>query len=393
MNVPGPPLSKDVDHTLRGDFTQPITTSWKTWTELTPDFFDRWKGLCGDSLTGTPFLAPEFVSAALRHGIVEEPPLVFACEQGESLIGLGLFSSIGSSFKLPMPHLRAWQTPHTYSDGLLLRCSQELVVLDAFFENLTRGGHWHAVEFPRCPLRDDFTEIWMESAERRGVRTFEGTTWERAALDLNVPPANDMQSVSLQRARSLRRGWKSLERHGAVRFEIVRDLSRIPRCLEELLRLEDLGWKGELGTSLASQESHSRFFRDMILGMADRHCVAFSRLLVAERPVAGVAHLISGQVVSAFKLGWDPEFERGCPGFQIKSQLAAQAADAFPGMRLVDSCASPGSFIEKVWSGRRSFALKLFAISSLAKASASVVGGLRRLKRNANRLTSGWWPR
>jgi len=293
---------------------------------------------------------------------------------------------------MPLPHLRSWQTPHTYGDGLLLRRGHEAAVLRAFWAALAHHGHGHAVEFPRFPLEQAGEDAWIETAGGAGVKVFQGTTWKRAALRLDhEADRSTIETVSLQRARSLRRGWKALERVGPVRFEIVRERSQIPRCLEDLLRLEDLGWKGELGTSLASLESRSRFFRDMVLALAERRRVAFSRLLVGERAVASVAHLLAGDVVHAFKIGWDPEFERGCPGFQMKVRMAAEAAAAFPGIRLIDSCSSEGSFIEKVWPDRRTFALTMFAVGTLAKASASLVGGLRNLKRSANRLATGWW--
>lgn len=394
MNVVTQHTSETLGYSRGGGPSGTVSASWMRWEDVDASFIDRWRCLFQTCGMGTPFLSPDFVVPAVRRlsGLV--PPMIFVCEQGDMLLGLGLFCSLGSSVRMPLRHLRAWQTPHTYCDGLLIRRDQGETVLKSFWEDLTVQGWWHAVEFPRFPLNENDAAIWVSTAEQFGVRSYLGTPWTRAALHIEHQPESRMlQSVSLQRARSLRRGWKSLEKFGEVRFEVVRDMTRIPRCLEDMLRLENLGWKGECWTSLASQESDSRFFREMVLGMADGGDVAFSRLLVGERPVASVVHLTAGDVVYAFKLGWDPEFERGCPGFQIKAQMAAHAGTEFPEARMIDSCAGSGSFIERVWPDRRALALKMFAVSSLGKASAGVLGGLRCLKRNAHRLASGWWPR
>jgi len=357
----------------------------RAWSRevLTPAFLRQWKELARRSLTPNPFLESEFVLPALDHlsGLSEPLFLTVDDPQGR-LVGLGIFEEVAGSRRLPIPHLRSWQTPHTYLDGLLLDCRVADEAAAAFWQYLGEGPHsWHGVEFPQLRGDDDFDQALSRAAETAGVEWSEIRTWSRAMLRTDQPPEELERGISPKRAKSLRRGWHELERRGVAGFRVDRhDASSITKPVDDFLRLEALGWKAEEGTALDCCEDQRKFFRAMMSAFAAGGKTLFSRIDVGGETVATVAHILSGEGAFAFKLGWDPTMERGCPGFQLKARLTEHAEELLPETRWVDSCSTEGSFIEHVWADRSEFRHRLFLTSRAASVAASVVGKVRGLR-------------
>lgn len=350
---------------------------------LTPAFLRQWKDLARRSVTPNPFLEPEFVLAALDHLQDLADPVFLTIDDPQGrLLGLGVFEEVAGSRRLPIPHLRSWQTPHTYLDSLLLdrRVADEASA--AFWHYLAEGHHsWHGVEFPQFRLGDTFDSIFNGAAGAAGVELSDNKSWSRATLRTDQSPEQMARGISSKRAKSLRRGWHELERRGPTTFHLDRcDDSTVAGPVSEFLRLEALGWKAEQGTALDCCEEQRGFFRAMMSAFAASGRTLFSRIEVGGETVATVAHILSGEGAFAFKLGWDPSLERGCPGFQLKSQLVEHAEQLLPETRWVDSCSTEGSFIEHVWADRSEFRHRLYLTSRVASVAASVVGKVRVLR-------------
>jgi len=347
--------------------------------DLGESFLEEWRELEKHSTHRNPFQSPGYVLAAARHLPGVQQPLVCTVEQQGVLQGLFVLEAVSWSRRLPLRHLRAWQTPHTYLDAPLLRADRAEAALDLFWNFLTHGDHeWHGVEFSRFPHAEAMTDLFDRTAHDQGITCLQGRVWERACLNLHSGTAQEStQFLTLKRLKSLRRGWRELEKQGDVRFEIVNDPHRTADCAEEFMRLESLGWKSSVGTAIASSLEHQRFFREMITQFNAREEVFFTRLLINEEAVASVVHLKSGNAAYAFKLGWNPAMERGCPGFQLKLKTAMHAAEQLPELQLVDSCSSPGSFIERVWPHRRKFCNRVYVSSPVGQLASSMVSSLR----------------
>jgi CelD/BcsL family acetyltransferase involved in cellulose biosynthesis len=357
--------------------------------DVDSSFLEAWTELEQHALAPSPFLSPDFVLPAARYLQHLQSPIFLSVEQGNALMALAICEEVSHSRRLPVRHLRSWQTPHTYCDGLLLRAGVTDSVLAAFWRFLSSGGHdWHGIEFPRC-LDGEPMDQWLDaSAASAQVMCLRGTSWSRASLrPREIDAGQILQSLSTKRAKSLKRGWRELEKRGQTRFEVQRDPQKIEHCADELMRLEHLGWKSGVGTSLASQECQSQFFRDVIRRANQRGSVFFSRILVGEETIASVANFRYGNTVSCFKLGWDPAFERGCPGFHLLMQSAFAIPAEFPSVHLIDSCSSTGSFIEHLWPQRRQFASRTYVTSPVGALAATMMNGLRWVRDNARSVS------
>ncbi|MFG0336145.1 MAG: GNAT family N-acetyltransferase [Maioricimonas sp. JB049] len=124
----------------------------------------------------------------------------------------------------------------------------------------------------------------------------------------------------------------------------------------------------------------NRFCEDRVCRFAESNQIIFSELKIDDRTIASVVNLVSGGAAFAFKLGWDPQFERTCPGYQLKAQTVVEGPAQLADLAFIDSCASPGSFIEHVWPARRSLCAPLFLASRRSRAARHLVDAARTLR-------------
>lgn len=338
----------------------------------------RWAALASQAAAAAPFQQPEFVLSAAGLESTAAPWLWLG-SNAESLAAGGVFESVAPSPRHPYRLLRTWQTPYTFRDDLVLSGRPMTTVWGELWDEVRTGG-WHAVEFPQLPA-DSLTVRQLLTASSESALVSLGTPWTRPVLRRDRSgPAALRAVLSPQRRKSLHRGWRWLERAGAVDIAVLRSREAVERAAQTLLRLEALGWKGEQGTALASRAEHRRFFLNFVQQLAARGGIAFVELRVANEPIASLAVLLHAAEGFAFKIGWDPQWERGCPGFQLMSQLVSLMPSEFPDLERIDSCASPDSFIGRVWPDRAEFAACLVSLTRRAQLCTTVREGIRSVR-------------
>ncbi len=148
----------------------------------------------------------------------------------------------------------------------------------------------------------------------------------------------------------------------------------------EFLRLEQLGWKGELRTAIASRPDHEDFFLRAIRGFAAGGRAVFGELRIDDRVIASTCNLVAGSTLFALKLGWDPAFASGSPGFWSEIELASAVRSDRPDLLLIDSCSQAGSYVEAVAAGQVEMGAAVYVWSRRASALCTVRRQLRALR-------------
>jgi hypothetical protein len=120
--------------------------------------------------------------------------------------------------------------------------------------------------------------------------------------------------------------------------------------------------------------------------MGQHHRVRFAEITQSGRTIASMCLFRSENDYYAFKIGWDPQLERGCPGFLLASELQAHLTE-LPGCDRIDGCANPGSFLDHVWAEREEMGVATYTTtlwgSAAARGSEMVRGLIRRIRRPA----------
>src|SRR4029079_17342593 len=96
-------------------------------------------------------------------------------------------------------------------------------------------------------------------------------------------------------------------------------------------------------------------FREMIAGFGAEERALFIELQLDGKVVATTSNLISGRAGFAFKIGWQPELANVSPGrlAELAWLQHLYSHETMAGLQFWDSGATEGSYIEKLWPGRR----------------------------------------
>lgn len=360
-----------------------ITCRMTTIDRLTADDVEQWRTLAWQALEKNPYLCPEFVLPALRLRTAFRPIHVLMATvdepKGGGLCAIGFFRAHGPDPDFPLPHLRAYRSRHSFLTGLLLREDVARGAGHAMMEHLVFGNHrWFGAQFALHRLDGPQATLIRQICLDRGIVWYETRRSSRATLDLAPERRWAWQGhVSRQRQDSIRRARRGLAKAGTVtwRYLAGQDVGR--EQVDTFLNLEHRSWKSGAQSSLRSSPKDESFFREMVENFRRRDGVFFTELMLDDRVIASTCNLRVGSEGFAFKVAYDPEYRRMSPGVVNEYQFL-EALDRIPDLRTLDSGASEGSFIEKLWPGRIQLGTGYFIGKRSARLVATVMTGLRR---------------
>lgn len=322
--------------------------------ESSPAFEAAWRDLEQRSLLRNPFLSSSFLfpqwGATAKSA--SSQLLTIIDRQGRWLLA-GIFERVSATRQLPLPHLRAVQSEHCFMTGVLVDATEREPVVETLWKFL-KQQHLHGLALPTFPLQSSLAGLLTAQCERQRMVVTVDDRCQRATVC-----ATDGSAMSAKRAKSLRRGRRALEKIGPVMLRFTGCPEGDLSAVERFLYLESLGWKGESQSALACRQGEAEALKRVAFGFATRDRIRFAELVLGETVIASMCLLRSESEYYAFKIGWDPQFERGCPGFLLAAEIQDHMSQ-LPDCASIDSCASPGSFLDHVWPGRKEIGTALF---------------------------------
>lgn len=346
----------------------------------------EWDELESRRAGGIMYLSSRFILPASRYLDPKRRLLIMTIRRGtpsdDQLIGLGVFVARPPSMRFPLPHLEAYRSKHTPLTGMLLDTKHHAHALAGIASYLS------SVSSPWCGIRFEsmFANGHLDRTDASGVtptvRWDEQYRHRRAVLTpANASVIREAVLADGRLGKELRRKRRRLEELGTVgwRFVSGRDVSE--EVIETFLRLEHQGWKAERRSSLLSNAADAEFFRAMSAGFAAQERAFFTELTLDGRVIASTSNFISGNVGFSFKIGWDQEFAAVSPGLLNELELMRHAGQCLGGLSYIDSGASEGAFIERLWRERCEVATGTLTGGYTGPAILPALSVARRLKR------------
>jgi CelD/BcsL family acetyltransferase involved in cellulose biosynthesis len=166
------------------------------------------------------------------------------------------------------------------------------------------------------------------------------------------PDAYYAQAVRPKKRKEIRRLGKRLAEKGPIRARILADRSELESWCATYLGLEQAGWKGEAGSTLAGRPDSEAFFRETVAAAHQAGRLQFLRLDVGENCIAMLVNFLTPPGSFSFKTVFDEAWARYSPGVLLQLENLKILDD--PRIRWMDSCAAEDHpMIDGLWTERR----------------------------------------
>ncbi len=256
---------------------------------------------------------------------------------------------------LSIKTISLWRHLHCFLATPLIRRGMERECLEAFFDWLGRASSGAAlIEFGWVNTDGPFYELLTGYLNETGKASFTADEFTRALYR----PASDADSylsaaISKEHRRDLRRRQKRLSEQGRVEFVALEEGANAEAWVENFLRLEASGWKGQEGSAFSSNDSGRSFFVKAMIEAANKGRLMMIGIELDGRPVALKCNLIAAPGSFAFKIAYDEEYARFSPGVLLEMENI-RLLHGLSEVEWMDSCAEPNHFMmNRVWTERR----------------------------------------
>ncbi len=136
-----------------------------------------------------------------------------------------------------------------------------------------------------------------------------------------------VKSSSLR--RNLANRTRHLSQHGPIQMRTAREQGDLEGFLEEFVRIESSGWKGEGGTrtAIAFAPAARAFYDSLLAESSPVFETDIALLYTGDKAVAGEFLISTGGWEHIYKIGYDADYTKGSPG-QLLLQIVLEQAKA-----------------------------------------------------------------
>jgi hypothetical protein len=163
------------------------------------------------------------------------------------------------------------------------------------------------------------------------------------------------KAFSAASRKKLRQHRRRLSEKGELSSVVITDPHAVRSALEDFLRMEASGWKGEQGTALLCNDADAAFTRAAVGALADQDSACIHALYLGREPVSMQIVLRAGASAFTWKIAYDETLRAFSPGMLLlEDYTAAFLKDESIGF--VNSCAHDDHGFMSVWTERESIA-------------------------------------
>jgi Acetyltransferase (GNAT) domain len=263
----------------------------------------------------------------------------------------------------------------------LIRQGYGYPVIEALFK-------WLAAAREGCILVE-FNEVTAEGPFNRLLfdfikdRSLSGFVYNRFGRALYRPErdvdAHMQRAVSSKYRSQLRRKQKRLSELGPIRFAELQSHLDASEWIDEFLRLEATGWKGQEESAMLCKEAWRSFFVEAARGAFARDRLSMLEMRLGDELLAQRCSFTSGRESFLFKLAYNEEFSRFSPGIllEIENLGYLNRRDLSE-----DSCTAPDNPVfNHLWVERKLFQTTVVSWSRPGAMAISAMELFRKVKR------------
>lgn len=337
------------------------------------DLNNQWTELCDNTSLPVSSFLPSLTLGMLKHMPQYKDAkayVFFAKEKSNSSPKLvGVFPYQTSRYRWLLPN-RCYISMQNgfFGNGMpLIRSGYEVVVWEQFLDHLEKTpGTPNICYLERIACEGDSYRT-LEKVLKDTQRDFYFTDqFERSAIHSELSHteyiAEHYSKKSKKTASELRRQLRRLEELGTVQFEYSINPENNAKYLEQFLELENRGWKGQRGTSIACDAERVAMLKELINEKHNKPVYGFFVLTLDNKVIAiGLNYIQSGCLVTV-KMAYDEEYRSYAPGLLL-SWKTLELTLEHDDIKYINSNTIAGDVLEKIWKQRLEVGSIFFSVN------------------------------
>lgn len=313
---------------------------------------DEWIELASQAFDPNVFFEYDQLAPALSL-LSGSTPIIVACVFAKNsdgkqrqLIGLVPFERVPGRLGVTPAALRLWQHPYALLSTPLIHKKWAKAVWRALIAwSRSQDRSPQIIDMPLLLAEGGAYKALVDVVREDRLLLFVADHFTRAFLSEGPRTG----SISNSKLSQLRRKRRRLEDLGHVEYKELPHDGDVDRWIEDFLRLEASGWKGQEGTAMACRPEHADYFRQICRNAVARQRLHMPALLLDGKPVAMKCNFLSETGAFWLKVAYDESLSKFSPG----TLLELENVQNFPTDRWMDSCTAPTSYCDEIWNGRR----------------------------------------
>jgi CelD/BcsL family acetyltransferase involved in cellulose biosynthesis len=266
---------------------------------------------------------------------------------------------------LPIRTLAFWQHRYCYLAAPLIEAAHVWEVLDAFWRWFEKNSFGcHILDTGYLPGEGALHYVWSDFAIGRSSMML--LDYARAAL---VPRESAESYLTHAVSKRHRDEFLRLERRlgelGVLEYRLLEDPLAVDVWVEDFLRLEQSGWKGQPGGgAILNFERDAEYFRTTTREGFRNRRILLNSVALDGKPIAMKHSLLCGDGGFTFKIAYDEAYSKYSPGLLLELDTIRRVCRDRR-IRWLDSGAAPRHFMaNRIWTERRLIRRTLFSDGS-----------------------------
>jgi Acetyltransferase (GNAT) domain len=312
---------------------------------------DEWERLSRNAVEENPYYGPVFMRAMLENIEKNQEIKALAVYKDATLVGFLPFIIDPWRWLRASAISRAWITPYSTLTIPLVdnQCGREVVeaLVWAMDEHSAAGSFWL---FDNFNLEGPVAVLFDEVLRDKNLASKIFDEFDRPSLLQGATFDQHMLAqVSKKRRSSLKRNRKRLMEKGRVEMRFFTSGPGLETVVEDFLKMESAGWKGQRGTALASNASTAAFARS-VFGDAGGNSITRAEVLyLDEKPIAVSLSISVGKIAFTLKCTYDEAYRPYSPGLLLEQDIIKDFLETRWAERLDSAITTTGHVLQALW--------------------------------------------
>ena len=312
-----------------------------------------WEELSRNTIEENPYYSPTYMRALLENTEINTDIMALAVYREGKLAGFCPFITDKWRWLGAASVNRAWKNPYiTLTTPLVERHNPRQTVqalLMAMAGHATAGRFWL---FEELNLDGPAGVLIDEVVRKRNLSSCVFDEFDRPTLEQGSTFDQHMlDHVSKKRRRDLKRNRKRLSEKGRVEMRFFTSGPQLEAAVEDFLRIEASGWKGERGTALACNQNLLAFARQAFGTSCGKTITRADVLYLDEQPIAVSLAIYVGKTAFTLKCTYDESYRTYSPGLLLEQDIIEDFLKNHWVERLDSATAAGGHVVQGLWNG------------------------------------------